>query len=222
MDFFILEDFKSHTHEGIRMTTSSSVTDENISITVKAIKSFEEAKKFKDLELEELARKALLLQKTSDKDWLLSELSNFHENKKKEEEKEKVKKIKPTSPIEIKSPQDLEKVFKEHTLWMDSILSTGEMGSGTRANLKSADLAGFTLSDCNLSCANLNGVSFIGAKLNGVNFSRASLKKSSFEGASITNCSFHQTELKEADFRDADLSDTSFTEEQKKEAFGLF
>ena len=118
------------------MNSSSPITTENLSITIEAIKGFEEAKTFKESEIEELARKALLLQKVSDKDWLLNELAHFHENKKKDEEKEKVKQIKPTSPVEIKEAKDLDEVLEKHRTWMDSILSTGNMGEGLRANLR--------------------------------------------------------------------------------------
>lgn len=204
------------------MNSSSPITTENLSITIKAIQSFEEAKKFKETEIEELARKAILLQKVSDKEWLLEELANFHDNKKKEEEKEKVKQIKPTSPVTITEPKDLDEVFEKHEIWMNSILSSGEIGDGQRANLSGANLAGFTLEESNLSCANLNEASFIGAKLTGLNFARTSLKKASFEGATITACNFYQADLEGADFREADLADTDFSEEQKKEALGLF
>ena len=204
------------------MNSSSPITKENLSITMEAIRKFEEANKFKDNEIEELSRKALLLQKVSDKEWLLEELSNFHENKKKDEEKEKVKQIKPTCPVTIKNLKDLDEVLKKHKIWMDSILNSGEIGTGTRANLNGADLAGLTLTESNLTCSSLNEASFIGAKLSGVNFSRASLKKASFEGATIINCNFHQADLEDADFRESDLLDTEFSEDQKKRALGLF
>lgn len=204
------------------MTHSTLLTKENLSATILAIKTFEESKKFKDEELETLAEKAILLQKTSDSDWLISELVNFHDNQKKEEENQKVKLIKPSKPVKIKDGKDLKKVLDAHKTWMDSVLNFGDISSGTRANLSSADLSGMTLEDVHLNCANLNGASFIGAKLNKVTFSRASLKKTSFQGAIIKNCTFHKTDLEGADFTEADITDSSFTDEQKKTAFGLF
>ena len=201
---------------------TSPITKDTIEATVKAIKTFESSKKFKEEELEELAKKAILLQKTSDENWLILELDNFHDNKKNEEEKEKLKQIKPSEPVLIKGQKDLEDVVEKHTVWINSILGTGNLLNGSRANLSSADLAGLSLENCNLSCANLDGASLIGAKLVKVNLSKASFKKTSLEGAHIQNCVFHKADLKGADFREADIMDTNFTDEQKKEAEGLF
>lgn len=198
------------------------VTTESLNLTVEAIKSFKESETLKEEELEEVARKALLLHRISDQEWLLSELLNFHENKKQEEEKEKAKQIKPTEPVKVENQEQLNEVLQKHSEWIEGVLGTGTLEAGLRANLTEANLAGMTLENCTLSCAKLDGASFIGSKLIKVNFSRATLIKTSFEGAHIEDCKFHKAELEETDFREADLVDTDFTDEQKQKALGLF
>ena len=161
--------------------------------------------------------------KTMEEEQNISEDFLTPESEKKEQEaREKVSAIQPSVPVLIENEKDLDEVLKKHTLWMKSILGDEELGEGVRANIKGANLAGFTLEACNLSCANLEGVSFIGAKLVDVNFTGASLQKAFLQGAVLKNCNFHHSRLLEADFTESDIADCFFSEEQKKDAIGLF
>lgn len=203
------------------MDQTDQLSKEVLKPIISAIKSFDASQKLKEEELEELAKKAFLLQKTSNKEWLVFELENFHENKKKEQQKEEVKLIKPSKPVVVKSQEDLDQVVSRHEFWIDSILSPQKSEEGVRANLSSANLAGLKVENKNLSCASCNQTSFIGAKLVGLNFSRASLVGANMQGALIKNCNFNKTNLTETDFREADIVDCEFDDTQKKGAIGL-
>ncbi|HAF2560225.1 TPA: pentapeptide repeat-containing protein, partial [Salmonella enterica] len=66
---------------------------------------------------------------------------------------------------------DLSKILEEHKVWITSMRE-----SGSRANLRGADLRGANLCGANLRGANLYGANLRGANLYGANLRDANLR----------------------------------------------
>ncbi|EOX1324977.1 pentapeptide repeat-containing protein [Salmonella enterica] len=85
---------------------------------------------------------------------------------------------------------DLSKILEEHKVWITSMRE-----SGSRANLRDANLCGANLRDADLRGANLCGANLRGADLRGANLCGANL------------CGAN---LRDADLRGANLPDLTF------------
>ncbi|EMH0613394.1 pentapeptide repeat-containing protein [Salmonella enterica] len=85
---------------------------------------------------------------------------------------------------------DLSKILEEHKVWITSMRE-----SGSRANLRDANLCGADLCDANLRDANLRGANLCGADLRGANLRGADLCGANLRGANLC---------------DADLPDLTF------------
>ncbi|EDH9955839.1 pentapeptide repeat-containing protein [Salmonella enterica subsp. enterica serovar Durban] len=85
---------------------------------------------------------------------------------------------------------DLSKILEEHKVWITSMRE-----SGSRANLRDANLCGADLRDANLCGANLCGADLCDANLCGANLCGADLCDANLCGA----------DLRDADLRDANL-----------------
>ncbi|EFP0958496.1 pentapeptide repeat-containing protein [Salmonella enterica] len=90
---------------------------------------------------------------------------------------------------------DLSKILEEHKVWITSMRE-----SGSRANLRGADLC-----DANLCGANLRGANLRDANLRGANLRDANLRDANLRDANLCGAN-----LRDADLRGADLPDLTF------------
>ncbi|EAS2177181.1 pentapeptide repeat-containing protein [Salmonella enterica] len=95
---------------------------------------------------------------------------------------------------------DLSKILEEHKVWITSMRE-----SGSRANLRDANLCGADLCDANLRDANLCGADLCGADLRGANLCGADLRGANLRGADLCGAN-----LRGANLCDADLPDLTF------------
>ncbi|HAK3967042.1 TPA: pentapeptide repeat-containing protein [Salmonella enterica] len=100
---------------------------------------------------------------------------------------------------------DLSKILEEHKVW---IISMRE--SGSRANLRGADLRGANLRCADLRDANLRGANLYDADLRGANLYGADLYCANLRGANLRGADLRDADLRDADLRDADLPDLTF------------
>ena len=90
---------------------------------------------------------------------------------------------------------ELQKVLEEHKVWVTSMRE-----SGSRANLRDANLRGANLIGANLGDANLRGANLRDANLRGANLRDANLR-----GADLSDANLRCADLRGADLRGADL-----------------
>ncbi|EOF5296610.1 pentapeptide repeat-containing protein [Salmonella enterica] len=90
---------------------------------------------------------------------------------------------------------DLSKIIEEHKVWVTSMHE-----SGSRADLRGANLYG-----ANLCGANLRGANLCGANLRGANLCCADLRGANLRGADLRGA-----DLRGANLRGADLPDLTF------------
>ncbi|EBR1151541.1 pentapeptide repeat-containing protein [Salmonella enterica] len=100
---------------------------------------------------------------------------------------------------------DLSKILEEHKVWITSMRE-----SGSRANLRGADLYGANLCDANLRGADLYGANLCdtnlrGADLYGANLCGADLRDTNLRGADLYGANLCDTNLRGADLRDTNL-----------------
>ncbi|HAE4739615.1 TPA_asm: pentapeptide repeat-containing protein [Salmonella enterica subsp. houtenae serovar 41:z4,z23:-] len=95
---------------------------------------------------------------------------------------------------------DLSKILEEHKVWITSIRE-----SGSRANLRGADLCDANLCDADLCDANLCDANLCDANLCGANLRGADLRGADLRGADLRGA-----DLRGADLRGADLPDLTF------------
>ncbi|ENK4179653.1 pentapeptide repeat-containing protein [Salmonella enterica] len=91
--------------------------------------------------------------------------------------------------------EDLSKILEEHKVWITSMRE-----SGSRANLRGANLR-----DANLRGANLRDADLRGADLCGANLRDADLRGADLCGANLRDADLRGADLRGADLRDADL-----------------
>ncbi|ELS2275095.1 pentapeptide repeat-containing protein [Salmonella enterica] len=100
---------------------------------------------------------------------------------------------------------DLSKILEEHKVWITSMHE-----SGSRANLRGADLFDANLCDADLRGADLRGANLRGAdlfdaNLCGANLCDADLRGANLRGADLFDANLCGANLCDADLRDADL-----------------
>ncbi|HFE6713302.1 TPA: pentapeptide repeat-containing protein [Salmonella enterica subsp. enterica serovar Newport] len=110
---------------------------------------------------------------------------------------------------------DLSKILEEHKVWITSMRE-----SGSRANLRGADLRDADLYGANLRGANLYGADLRGANLRGANLYGADLRDADLRdaylcgaylygadlrGANLCGANLYGADLRGADLRDANL-----------------
>ncbi|EEK7059022.1 pentapeptide repeat-containing protein [Salmonella enterica] len=95
---------------------------------------------------------------------------------------------------------DLSKILEEHKVWITSMRE-----SGSRADLRDADLFGANLRDADLFGANLRGANLCGADLFGADLRDADLFGANLRGANLCDADLFGADLRGADLRDADL-----------------
>ncbi|EJR9261299.1 pentapeptide repeat-containing protein [Salmonella enterica] len=115
---------------------------------------------------------------------------------------------------------DLSKILEEHKVWITSMRE-----SGSRANLRDANLCGANLRDANLRDANLCGANLRDADLRGANLCGANLRDANLcganlrdadlcgadlRGANLCGANLCGANLRDADLRGANLPDLTF------------
>ncbi|HGA5441820.1 TPA: pentapeptide repeat-containing protein [Salmonella enterica subsp. enterica serovar Muenchen] len=90
---------------------------------------------------------------------------------------------------------DLSKILEEHKLWITSMRE-----SGSRANLRGANLYGVDLRGANLRGANLYGADLRGANLYGVDLRGADLRCADLRGADLYGANLYGADLPDLTF----------------------
>ncbi|EGC8682599.1 pentapeptide repeat-containing protein [Salmonella enterica] len=104
---------------------------------------------------------------------------------------------------------DLSKILEEHKVWITSMSE-----SGSRANLRGADLCGADLRDADLCGADLRDADLCGANLRDAdlcdaNLCGADLCDANLCGADLRGANLRGADLRGANLRDADLCDAN-------------
>ncbi|ELO0756177.1 pentapeptide repeat-containing protein [Salmonella enterica] len=97
---------------------------------------------------------------------------------------------------------DLSKILEEHKVWITSMHE-----SGSRANLRGADLLGANLRDADLCGANLRGANLRGANLRGADLRGADLRDADLRDADLRDADLCGANLRGADLLGANLRD---------------
>ncbi|EDS2449522.1 pentapeptide repeat-containing protein [Salmonella enterica subsp. enterica serovar Hvittingfoss] len=95
---------------------------------------------------------------------------------------------------------DLSKILEEHKVWITSMRESGSRADLRDANLYGADLRGADLRDAYLRGADLRGADLRDAYLRGADLRGADLRDAYLRGADL-----YGADLRDADLRDADL-----------------
>ncbi|EHI7963335.1 TPA: pentapeptide repeat-containing protein [Salmonella enterica subsp. enterica serovar Agona] len=95
---------------------------------------------------------------------------------------------------------DLSKILEEHKVWITSMRE-----SGSRADLRGANLYGADLCDANLYGADLRGADLCDANLYGADLRGADLCGANLYGADLCDANLRGADLRGADLRGADL-----------------
>ncbi|EBI0021660.1 pentapeptide repeat-containing protein [Salmonella enterica subsp. enterica serovar London] len=115
---------------------------------------------------------------------------------------------------------DLSKILEEHKVWIISMRESGSRADLRGANLccadlrdadlRGADLRGANLRGANLCCADLRGADLRGANLRGANLRDADLRGADLRGADLRGADPCCADPCCADLRGADLPDLTF------------
>ncbi|ENU9080089.1 pentapeptide repeat-containing protein [Salmonella enterica] len=115
---------------------------------------------------------------------------------------------------------DLSKILEEHKVWITSMRESGSRADLRDANLYGADLCGANLCDAdlyganlcdaNLRGADLRGADLSGADLYGANLCDANLRGADLRGADLSGADLRDANLRDANLRDANLPDLTF------------
>ncbi|EHK3735641.1 pentapeptide repeat-containing protein [Salmonella enterica subsp. enterica] len=100
---------------------------------------------------------------------------------------------------------DLSKILEEHKVWITSMRESGSRADLRGANLYGADLCGANLCDADLYGANLCDANLRGADLRGANLRGADLRGANLCGADLRGANLCGADLCGADLCGADL-----------------
>ncbi|EBK1440353.1 pentapeptide repeat-containing protein [Salmonella enterica] len=100
---------------------------------------------------------------------------------------------------------DLSKILEEHKVWITSMRESGSRADLRGANLRGANLYGADLRGANLRGANLRGANLYGADLRGANLRGADLRGADLRGANLRGADLRGANLRGADLRGANL-----------------
>jgi uncharacterized protein YjbI with pentapeptide repeats len=95
---------------------------------------------------------------------------------------------------------ELRKILDDHKVWVTSLRESGSRANLRGADLRGADLRGADLRGANLCDADLRGANLCDADLRGANLCDADLRDANLRGANLCD----------ADLRDANLPDHTF------------
>ncbi|EHF8153265.1 pentapeptide repeat-containing protein [Salmonella enterica] len=100
---------------------------------------------------------------------------------------------------------DLSKILEEHKVWITSMRESGSRADLRGANLYGADLCGANLCDADLYGANLCDANLRGADLRGANLRGADLRGANLRGANLRDANLCGADLCGADLCGANL-----------------
>ncbi|EGH7175896.1 pentapeptide repeat-containing protein [Salmonella enterica] len=100
---------------------------------------------------------------------------------------------------------DLSKILEEHKVWITSMRESGSRADLRGANLYGADLCGANLCDADLCGANLCDADLYGANLCDANLRGADLRGANLRGADLRGANLCGADLCGANLCDADL-----------------
>ncbi|EEK8648614.1 pentapeptide repeat-containing protein [Salmonella enterica] len=100
---------------------------------------------------------------------------------------------------------DLSKILEEHKVWITSMRESGSRADLRGANLYGADLCGANLCDADLYGDNLCDANLRGADLRGANLRGADLRGANLCGANLCGADLCGADLCGANLRDANL-----------------
>ncbi|ECG8897669.1 pentapeptide repeat-containing protein [Salmonella enterica] len=100
---------------------------------------------------------------------------------------------------------DLSKILEEHKVWITSMRESGSRADLRGANLYGADLCGANLCDADLYGANLCDANLRGANLRGADLRDANLCGTDLCGADLCGANLRGADLRGANLRDANL-----------------
>ncbi|EDT4363182.1 pentapeptide repeat-containing protein [Salmonella enterica subsp. enterica serovar Oranienburg] len=100
---------------------------------------------------------------------------------------------------------DLSKILEEHKVWITSMRESGSRADLRGANLYGADLCGANLCDADLYGANLCDANLRGADLCGANLRGADLRGANLCGANLCGADLYGADLCGANLCDANL-----------------
>ncbi|EGV9253003.1 pentapeptide repeat-containing protein [Salmonella enterica] len=104
---------------------------------------------------------------------------------------------------------DLSKILEEHKVWITSMRESGSRADLRGANLYGADLCGADLCDADLYGANLCDANLRGADLCGANLRGANLRGANLYGADLCGADLYGADLCGANLCGADLRDAN-------------
>ncbi|EDY3578720.1 pentapeptide repeat-containing protein [Salmonella enterica] len=115
---------------------------------------------------------------------------------------------------------DLSKILEEHKVWITSMRESGSRANLRGADLRDADLCGADLRDADLCGADLRDADLCGANLRGADLRDADLRDANLCGANLCGADLRDADLRDAnlcganlcgaDLRGADLPDLTF------------
>ncbi|EKS9716366.1 pentapeptide repeat-containing protein [Salmonella enterica] len=105
---------------------------------------------------------------------------------------------------------DLSKILEEHKVWITSMRESGSRANLRDANLCGADLCDANLRDANLCGADLRDANLCGADLCGADLRGANLCGADLRGANLRGADLCGANLRGANLCDADLPDLTF------------
>ncbi|HAB5171209.1 TPA_asm: pentapeptide repeat-containing protein [Salmonella enterica subsp. enterica] len=100
---------------------------------------------------------------------------------------------------------DLSKILEEHKVWITSMHESGSRANLRSANLRSANLRSANLRSADLFGANLRGADLFGANLRGADLRSADLFGANLRGADLRSADLRSANLFGANLRGADL-----------------
>ncbi|EKB2992125.1 pentapeptide repeat-containing protein [Salmonella enterica] len=105
---------------------------------------------------------------------------------------------------------DLSKILEEHKVWITSMRESGSRANLRGANLRGANLYGANLRGANLYGADLRDANLCDANLRGANLRDANLCDANLRGADLRGANLYGANLRGANLYGADLPDLTF------------
>ncbi|EDY5219440.1 pentapeptide repeat-containing protein [Salmonella enterica] len=104
---------------------------------------------------------------------------------------------------------DLSKILEEHKVWITSMRESGSRANLRGANLRGANLYGANLRGANLYGADLRDANLCDANLRGANLRDANLRGANLRGANLYGANLRGANLCDANLRGANLRDAN-------------
>ncbi len=108
--------------------------------------------------------------------------------------------------------EQLDKILKDHKLWLESDKKEGKGAYLQGANLQGANLQRTDLREANLREAYLQGANLQGANLRGANLQEANLREANLQRTDLREAYLQGANLQEANLREAYLQGANLQE----------